>query len=461
MKTRRTNKKEEGDAFSSLFQQALHLQKQDQLHQSLFCYQKALQLKPEDATVYFNIGLMFIHLKQYDRACGFFEKALECESERADIYSQFAKALQKGDRVEEAIKQCKKAIQYDKHHFNAHLNLGLCYGKQLKLDDAIRSLKTALKLKPKDKTASVNLAFCYLLQDKWEKAWPLYEERWGTGEYSQKVLNPAPLWDGQRLKDKTILLYGEQGFGDGIQFVRYVPFVREKMERGKLLLYVRPELMRLLQGVEGIDFIGSFKDEKTILPHDFQVPLLSLPGIFKTTPPSIPSTVPYIHLKGKQSHFESLASNSLKKKVGLVWKCSPTVTSVHHKSIPLEVFKPLFELQQYQFYSLHVASHISEIYQVDYIASILDVSPYLNDFRDTAEILLQLDLVISIDTAVAHLAGALGRQVWTLLPYFPDWRWLLEGEESPWYPSMRLFRQKKPGEWTSLIQSVKEELIAL
>ena len=264
-----------------------------------------------------------------------------------------------------------------------------------------------------------------------------------------------PPWDGSELNGKTVLLHAEQGLGDSIQFVRYVPMVRDR--GGKVVLQCQPALSRLFTGLPGIDRV--IKNGDPIPRFDAHCPLLSLPRAFGTTLDSIPASVPYLTADPAAAlDWAKRLADRPGKKVGIVWAGRAGYVGDRTRSLSLTTLAPLACASGITWYSLQKGYAAAQISDAPQGMELIDRTAELNDFADTAALIANLDLVISVDTAVAHLAGAMGKSVWTLLPYAPDWRWLLNRDDSPWYPTMRLFRQQRPGDWGEVIQRIAESL---
>ena len=258
------------------------------------------------------------------------------------------------------------------------------------------------------------------------------------GEYLQ------PQWDGQEYADKTVLIHAEQGLGDTIQFIRYAPLCRAR--GGRVVFECPKPLVELLRGVDGVDQMVSRGEP--VSPFDFHTPLLNLPRIFGTTLADIPAPPPLDPVEGRL-------------RVGIVWQGNPRHKTDRNRSCPLNHFEALARRDDLTFYSLQVGPVAADLEDLAVDASIHDMGTQLNNFADTAAVVAQLDLVITVDTAMAHLVGALARPVWTLLPFAPDWRWLLGRDDSPWYPTMRLFRQARPGDWHDVFDRVDRALTVL
>lgn len=347
-----------------------------------------------------------------------------------------------------------RAYPHDNMIWTMYRHLGTLFYKAGSVNNAIAIYERLIDTNPVDADAHACLGICRLLIGDFKRGWPEYEWRLKTKSMAEPP-SGRPRWHGESLKDKTILIEAEQGHGDTIQFVRYLP--RVKALGATIVLGCQPGLRSLLINSFDVDQVVCQGD---LAPRfDIETTLLSLPGIFQSE--TIPADVPYLRVpqgSGAQA-IRAIAQYSNLFRVGLVW-AGGIYTKDSHRSMKLEQFSVLFDIPKTKFVILQKGDATAELkaFSRDTIA---DISPYLGDFADTAAVVQELDLVISVDTSVAHLAGALGKPVWTMLPFAPDWRWMLNREDSPWYPTMRLFRQPKPGDWPSVIQRVAEELKAL
>ncbi len=291
-----------------------------------------------------------------------------------------------------------------------------------------------------------NRAHALLATGELDEGWREYEWRFAVARYDRTF--DRPLWDGEPLAGQTILVHAEQGFGDTLQFVRYVPAVAGR--GGRVVLEVPGPLVRLVGTVAGASRIVAAGDP---LPEfDWHCPLLSLPRVFETTLATIPGSAPYLSVPPEMAPaWGELIATAPGLRVGIVW-AGTTIGAVD-----LRLLQPLWEIAGISWFSLQVGERSGDTASLDDVA-IADLSPWLTDFAETAAAVCQLDLVISIDTSIAHLAGALARPTWVLLPYNSDWRWLLRREDSPWYPTARLFRQSKPGDWAGVAGEVAAAL---
>lgn len=419
-------------------------------------YENALKYNNEFADAYNGIGLVLQEKNQLDRAIEYYHKALEINSNDYVVYVNLAGALNLKDSYDEAISYCEKALEIKPDCIDAYINLGIITYLKRNYEDSIKYSLKAIDIDPENADAHFNLALALLLKGDFENGWREYEWR---GRLKEKVWLKfdKPIWDGSDIKGKRLFVCTEQGFGDAIQFIRYVPLIKEKGVE-EVIIECYPQLKPLFETVSGVDKVIPRGEE---LPEfDVYCHLLSLPNIFKTNISNIPSNIPYFNInKEVIEKWNTLITGNDRIKVGLAWAGSPRHKNDRNRSIMLKLLKPVLDINDIDFYSLQVGPGSEQLKELDNEKCMIDLTNNINDFLDTAGLILNLDLVISVDTSVAHLAGALGKHVWVLLPYVPDWRWLLNREDSPWYPTMRLFRQRSSGNWDSIVQDIKEELL--
>ena len=344
-------------------------------------------------------------------------------------------------------------------HAEALNNVGNLLCQLGRLDEAIATFERVLAVRPDDAEARFNSSFAYLLAGDYERGWREYEWRWEA--LRAKLPSEAsakPLWLGEQdVAGRTVIVYAEQGYGDAIQMARYVPLLAAR--GAEVVIGCAPALEALLRTVPGVRAVFSSKEPP--LAFDYHVPIMSLPRAFGTTMASIPSQVPYLHAAepAVDAWRARLAALGNRRKVGLVWAGNPKHRRDRARSIPIERFAPLLAATQCSFLSLQKEAAGASLAALDPRGErVLDYTSELGAFADTAALICALDLVISADTAIAHLAGALGKPVWILLPFGPDWRWMRERSDSPWYPSARLFRQPASGDWSAVIQAVAAAL---
>ena len=374
---------------------------------------------------------------------------LGIDPQNADALHLLGVSVYQSEQYDIAINLITQAIQIDSTKPLFFTNLGNAFQKQGKLEKSVQVYQKAIQIQPDYADAHFNLAMLLLLQGQFVEGWEKYEWRWDSSLQSQKRNFKRPLWDGTSLSGKSILIYAEQGFGDSIQFARYIDLFPDT---ATIIVACQPELKSLLKS---IDRIGTLVTKGEDIPNfDFHAPIVSLPHIFGTVLETIPAKIPYLY-PDKNSDFEILSDDERDLKVGITWAGSPTHINDRNRSISLNDFKCLLDIEGCEFFSLQVGEHHRDIKQCGYSRIIKDLGKQFTNFHHTASVILQLDLVISVDTAVANLAGELGKPVWTLLPFVPDWRWMLNRSDSPWYPSMTLFRQRKRGDWHSVFQEIR------
>lgn len=417
-------------------------------------YEATLQIQPAYPEAWNNLALLEQSDSNLMAAEAAFRRALLVDPTYRDAIYNFAVLLQDQERLQEAILFYERLIAIDSNFAEAHNNLGNCFLKLNRIPEAQSQFLETLAINASHKEAPWNLGFASLLMGDFAQGWSGYEHR-----LKQHDINKGdwrlPRWNGKLTPGTRILVHSEQGLGDTIQFARYLPLLRDAGMQVDVLC--QKPLLPLILEIPGMGRCTS--DPNELNPGDCQAPFPSLPYHFRTRLESIPNRTPYftVDRTRKQAWGELFAAMPrIGKRVGLVWQGNPKHRNDHNRSLPKANLADLLTLPGFHFIGLQ-----KDIPKGHSPAGLFDLSPLLTDLAETAAAIEHLDLVISVDTAVTHLAGSLGRPVWTLLPYAPDWRWLLHREDSPWYPSMRLFRQPIPGDWTSVIQSIRRELADL
>ncbi len=399
---------------------------QGNLTEAIACYRESLQLQPDFLLAKYSLGVALGDKEEYPEAMAFLEEVIAQEKDNPDAYNSLGFICSELLELEKAIAYYEKAIELNGNFAKAHFNLGMTL----------------------------------LQKGELRRGFAECEWRWQTPQF-HPFQCPQPKWDGGEIGDKTLLVHTEQGTGDAIQFVRYLPIVRNLCRR--LVLVCMPDLMPLFATVEGIDKLMP-PGEIDVSEFDVYLPLMSLPHVLGTTLATVPGEVPYL---GKWEMGNGEWGMGNETKVGIVWGGSPTHKSDRNRSCKVTDFLPVLRVPGIRFYSLQVGvrealrmqHRAADLKQLPPEITVEDLSPHIKNYSDTAAIVSQLDLIISVDTSVAHLAGALAKPVWTLLCYNPDWRWMLEREDTPWYPTMRLFRQSQPGDWESVFRRVQRELL--
>jgi Flp pilus assembly protein TadD len=444
------------DARSNL---GVALQHQGRLDEALACYYEALRFRPDHAIGHNNIGSVLQLQGKMEEAIRYYREAIRLLPDYAEAHKNLGTALGNLGRFDDAIASYREAVRLQPDFAEAHKNLGNALKDQREVKEALACYHEALRLQPDYAEAHAARALANLLAGNFEEGWPEYEWRWHCQAHGTPALFARPRWDGSRLEGRTILIFAEQGLGDIIQFIRYAPLV--KQYGGTVVFASHQALGRLLRSCPGIDRLTVEGEE--LPPFDMQAPLLSVPGIVGTTLATIPASVPYLAADRdlvRQWREELAPVRGLK--VGIAWQGAPGFPSDRLRSIPLRYFAALGQVGSVQFYSLQKHHGLDQLPEVAGRLPLVDLSSRLDvaagPFMDTAALMKSLDLIITCDTALAHLAGALAVPVWTVLSFAADWRWLLDREDSPWYPTMRLFRQKRPGDWAEVFERVTAAL---
>jgi Flp pilus assembly protein TadD len=416
-------------------------------------YREVLKSQPTQPDALHLLGLLALGAGRGNDALDLVRRALLVNPKAAEYYSHLGVILLSLGRVDESISALRQAVNLSPKNVAALTNLAISLSDGGMHLEAKETYLKALAIDPDLPNARLSLGFVQLVTGDFENGWENYE--WRTrcvGAVAPREFS-QPRWDGTPLNGKTILIHAEQGCGDAIQFVRYIP--RVAASGGRIVLQCRPELARLLQGFPGVDQIVTGNE----LPSfDAECPLLSLPRVFGTRLNSIPAGAPYLKAGTAVADAweKKLGDRADHPRIGLAWAGRPTHSNDRNRSMTLSQLGPLGNLRGFTFYSLQKGQAALQPSPAD--LKLVDFTSELTDFADTAALIACLDLVITVDTAVAHLAGAMGKSVWVLLPFAPDWRWLLKREDSLWYPTMRLFRQKKPNDWVRVVGEVVREL---
>jgi Flp pilus assembly protein TadD len=413
---------------------------------------RAIALAEDDPTIHNSLGAALAEMRRYDLAIEQFRRAIEISKDFADAYSNLGAALIATGALDDAIAVLQTALQLNPNSRGAHNNLGNALFNKGRFSDAISAFDKIASSNPDDPRIHANLALAYLLLGDFSRGWREHEWRLKVPEIVGNRQFAQPRWDGANLDGKTILLHPEQGFGDIIQFARFIPMVAAR--GGQVILESPSELSRLFGRLADVVQVV----QRDQAPHfDVQCPLVSLGSVFDITAETIPSQVPYVKAdpEAVEQWGKRFDDGETHLRVGLVWAGRP---EPRNRSMKLAEFSPLAGLDSVVFYSLQKGTAAAEAADPPAGMRLIDWSADLIDFADTAALIEHLDLILTIDTAAAHLAGAMGKRVWVLLQWVADWRWMLERTESPWYPTMRLFRQAKIGDWTEVLQRVAAAL---
>jgi tetratricopeptide (TPR) repeat protein len=421
--------------------------------EAIAAYRRAIALRPGLAEAHSNLGNALLAQGQIAESIAECRRAIDLRPDFAEAFNNLGSALQEDDQLEAAIAAFERAIQIRLDYSEALNNLGNALRLAGRLSEALAVLRRA---RPNFPDATWNLSLILLLLDHTQEGWNAYESRRRLAALRFIHYDFAkPEWTGGEVSAKRILLHAEQGFGDMIQMVRYAPLLAHR--GATVFLDCQAALKNLMRGVAGVEQVVGRGE--TLPDFDLHCPIMSLPGRFKTTPATIPAQVPYIKVDPQK--VDEWRQRIVKQQgvlhVGLTWAGGPIP---RNRSIPPELLEPLGDVANVRFHSLQMPDPAKPSSLPAGLHAI-DCSPNIRDFTDTAAALFNLDLLISIDTATAHLAGALGRPAWVLLQFAADWRWLVDRSDSPWYPTLRLFRQPRPGDWKTPIARVVEELRSL
>ncbi len=425
--------------------------------EAVAAFGRELAGRPDDPSILNDLGVALMALRRDGEAVVGFARALLLRPDDAAAMGNLGTALRRLNRLPEAERVNRRALALQPAHLGAFNNLAATLHAQDRPHEALAVLDLAAALDPGDPETNHNRAMVLLLLGRLAEAWPPYDFRFGkwrgTGHYGR--LSATAFWRGEPLGGRTILIDVEQGLGDAIQFARYAPLVAER--GGRVVLRAWAPLARLMRSLPGVDEVVVATDE--VPPHDVLCPYLSLPRAFDTTLDTVPATVPYLHAEpeARARWAERIGGGAGALKVGVVWAGSPRHARDRQRSLPFAALSRLLVVEGVRWFGLQVDRRAGDGPDAP-PDGMVDLAPGLTDFAETAAAIAALDLVVSVDTAVAHLAGALARDVWVMLPAAPDWRWLRAGDRSPWYPTMRLFRQDRDGDWTGVVDRVARAL---
>ena len=429
------------------------LQKMQRWSEALASYERALKLRPDYVEALVNRGAVLRELRRWDEAVANYRKALQLRPDYPEGFSNLGLALKEMNRWEEALAACDRALQLRPAYPEAHNNRGFVLHDLRHWDEALASYQRSIDARPDYAEPRWNMSLLHLLRGDYARGWDLFEWRWKTEDIAPQFRAFAqPLWLGSEdIAGKTVLVHAEQGLGDTIQYARYV---HEVVARGAKVVFETPAALKALM-------TSSFPSARVIARNapagefEFQVPLASLPLAFGTTVETIPARVPYLAVDDeRQRQWNGRLGPRTKPRIGIAWAGNPAQRNDHNRSMAFRHFAPLLEMDL-EFHCLQKDLRPSDGEALARFPTLARWDEELRDFADTAALANALDLVISVDTSIAHLAGALGRPTWILLTLMADYRYFLDRDDSPWYPTARLFRQSKVGEWDAVIERVR------
>jgi len=418
---------------------------------------EAIGHQPQNLDLKMNLAAKLVEQDRLDEAADIYRTVIDAQPAFAEAHSSLAFVLERQGCLSDALAAAERAVELRLDYAEGYNNLGTVLRALHRLNEACHAFRRAIELKPEFALAEFNLGTALLLAGRYPEGWPGYRQHARVAG-TAAVGPPSTEWDGRPISGQRLLVYADQGLGDTIQFARFLPLCKQRSE-ARLILRCQPSLRRLLADCSAADAICTTKED---LPaFDQHAPLASLPGLFGMTIEQVGLSVPYLTTRAPLPPRigDLVGEKTEDRRIGLVWRGNPRQARDIVRSCPLGKLGPLLELPGTRFFSLQCDSTgRSQLAALPAADRVLDVGELLEDFADTAAVLQCLDLLITVDTAIAHLAGAMGRPVWTMLCHTPDWRWHLDRSDSPWYPTMRLFRQPTWGDWDSVVDRIRAEL---
>jgi tetratricopeptide (TPR) repeat protein len=424
-----------------------------ELDLAIAAYQEALRLDSNFVEAHSNLGEALYQKGNLDQAILSFREALQLRPGHFQALANMGNVLRKLGRLEQAVGAYEAALGQQPDCFEVMAILGDTHLSIGNLDAAFEFYQRAAALRPGDAGMLWNIGLIHLRRGEFEKGWPLIEWRKKIPGTPMNRGFAQPEWDGWNAVGKTLLVYGEGGYGDSIQFIRYVPLLRERA--AQVVLECPPALVALFRSFPGMDELITQGDAPP--SFDVQISLPSLPGVFKTKLDNVPNRVPYLAAPDDRLAIwrDRVPSDGLLN-LGICWAGNRQRSDDDARSCPPDLFGPLLRVPGARFFNLQLGTSAESL-----SGRLVDYTSKLRDFADTAAMVHYMDLVISVDTSVAHLAGALARPVWLLTSFVPAYQWLMERSDSPWYPTMRLFRQRKRGDWSGPLAEVEAALRGL
>jgi tetratricopeptide (TPR) repeat protein len=410
--------------------------------------ERATELQPDSARTFSGLGCAWRGLGDETKAQKSFARAAELEPQNADHFYNLGIAWHNLAELERAVADFQKAVARNPRDHASWNNLGKIFKQLNRLGESLAAYHRALEISPDYELARHGRAISLLTAGQLDQGFREYESRWSKiqpREFAQ------PRWRGEAIAGKTVFIHAEQGFGDAIHFARFLPLVRERAAR--VILECRPELKSLFHFSAIADEIVAYGEP--IPPFDVFTSIVSVPGLLGINEKNIPGRVPYLKAPAADSLPTAKIGNL---KIGFVWAGSRTHSDDASRSVSLEIFAPILHMPGTTFFSLQIPVPERDQALLKSLANAVDLSAHLKDFLATAGLVAQLDLIIAVDTSIVHLAGALAKPVWTLLQFDADWRWFLDRSDTPWYPTMQLFRQIQKGQWAPVIERVVREL---
>ncbi|MES2013089.1 MAG: tetratricopeptide repeat-containing glycosyltransferase family protein [Pseudomonadota bacterium] len=443
------------DYAEALVNRGILLRDLKRYNEALISYDTAIALDQANHAAFNSRGNILKDLKQLDDALASYDCAIKLKPDYAEALVNKGILLRDLKRYNEALTSYERAITLQPSNPTAYSNRGNTLKDLKQFEEALACYELAITFNPDYAEAYWNQSLLYLLLGNYKDGWKLYEWGWKNSQRGKEKIFSKPLWLGKAsIRHKTLLIHAEQGLGDMLQFCRYILKLQE---------WGANVILEISEGL--ISLIGTLSKNLTIIKKgeplpdfDYHCPMMSLPLAFETTVESIPAVTPYLYADAvKKITLDQNLGKKTKPRLGLVWSGSDFHKDDHNRSLLLKQLQPLLQLP-YEFHSLQKEVRVIDMETLNKSTKIHQHQDKLNDFSDTAALVDAMDLVISVDTSVAHLAGAMGKKLWILLPFIPDFRWMLDRKDSPWYPTATLFRQQEMGDWSSVISDVVQEL---
>lgn len=400
-----------------------------------------------------SLAFVLARAEQLEEAVAVYERLLESNAKNANLQSSLSFVLERMGRLEDATHAARRAVDIDPKLADGFNNLGVALRSQHELIAAEDAFRRAMELRGDFPLAEFNLGATLLMHENYPDGWKHY------ARYRDLFTEPRhhfdqPVWDGSPIPGRRLMVHADQGFGDAIQFARFLPAARQRSEAAIVLVCPDP-LKRLFSGIEGVELV--LGEDDPLPEFDVQASLTQLPIVRQVDASDIAATGSYFNVSPIRSELRNLLDSipSQKRKIGLVWQGNPAQARDTLRSCPLELLRPLADIEDATLISLQTEPEVlAQAGSLTEAIPMIDVGSQLRDFADTASVLGELDVLITVDTAAAHLAGALGLKPWVMLCHTPDWRWQLDRSDSPWYPNARLFRQPQPLDWKSVVSAV-------
>lgn len=436
------------------------------LDEAVACHQRALALAPDEAVTHSNLGNVLHHQGRLDDALASYRRALALEPDFAEAHCNLGNVLSDQGKLDDAVAAYRRALALKPDFAEAHSNLGNALVQNGQLAEAEASCRQALRLKPDSPHGKFSYALLKLLQGDYASGLPLYESRfqekalsklYATLHSRSAMLQSIPRWQGEEAPGRRLLVWTDQGLGDSLMMLRYLPKLKQRGV-GKLIVYCEPALVRVVQTIAEVDQVVSSTEPMPFGKFDCHCPIMSLPLAFGTRVETLPAKVPYVFVPGAlRQDWARKLSGVARPRIGLLWAGGALYPKNRLRSIRLERLAPLVATPGARFVSLQKGEETHQLLETGW--PVLDRMDECHDLLDTAALIEQLDLVIGVDSAVTHLVGALGKPMWMMNRFESEWRWLLARDDSPWYPTLKIFRQPRPGDWDSVIQRVVASLV--